>query len=95
MSMNQKTAEYVTEILKALANPVRLQIVELLETGEKSVGEITKKLGAQQAITSHHLNIMKSKGVLNCRREGPKVFYRIENQSVILLLHCIYDHCER
>jgi len=93
--MNDKTAEYVSEILKVIAHPVRLQIVEILERGEKSVGEITKQLGLQQAFTSGHLGIMKSKGVLSCRRQGAKVYYRIENQNVILLLHCIYDHCEK
>jgi hypothetical protein len=35
---------------------------------------------------------MKDKGVLNCRRNGTKVYYRIENKSVIKLLHCVYDH---
>ncbi len=93
--MDEKTAEHVAEVLKALAHPIRLQIVELLEDGEMCVGDIVKALGEKQAITSQQLNMMKDKGVLSSRRDGAKVFYRIENKNVIRLLHCIYDHCEQ
>jgi DNA-binding transcriptional ArsR family regulator len=90
--MDKKVAEHVAEILKAVAHPVRLQIIELLETKEMSVGDIVKTLGVKQSVTSQQLNMMKDKGVLNCRRDGVKVYYRIENKDVIKLLYCVYDH---
>jgi DNA-binding transcriptional ArsR family regulator len=93
--MDKKVAEHVAEVLKAVAHPVRLQIVELLETKEMCVGDIVAAIGGKQAITSQQLNMMKDKGVLNCRRNGTKVYYRIENKNVIKLLNCIYDHCDR
>jgi ArsR family transcriptional regulator len=92
--MDKKLAENVAEVLKAVAHPVRLQIVELLETKEMCVGDIVTALGVKQAITSQQLNMMRDKGVLNCRRNGTKVYYRIENRNVVRLLHCIYDHCK-
>ena len=92
--MDKKVAEHVAEVLKAVAHPVRLQIVELLETKEMCVGDIVTALGGKQAITSQQLNMMKDKGILNCRRNGTKVYYRIEDKNVIRLLHCIYDHCK-
>jgi DNA-binding transcriptional ArsR family regulator len=92
--MDKKMAEQVAEILKAVAHPVRLQIIELLETKEMCVGDIVEALGGKQAVTSQQLNMMKDKGVLECRRDGTKVFYRIENKNVIKLLHCMYDHCK-
>jgi len=92
--MDTNIAENVAEVLKAVAHPVRLQIVELLEHKEMCVGDIMNALGGKQAITSQQLNMMKDKGVLGCRREGTKVFYRIENKNVIKLLHCVYDHCK-
>jgi DNA-binding transcriptional ArsR family regulator len=92
--MNVKTAEHVAEVLKAVAHPVRLQIVELLQAGEMCVGDIVEALGGKQAITSQQLNMMKDKGVLGCRRDGARVYYHIENKNVIKLLNCIYDHCE-
>lgn len=91
--MNPKIAEHVAEVLKAVAHPVRLQIVELLERGEMCVSDIVEAVGGKQAITSQQLNMMKDKGVLGCRRDGVKVYYRIENKNVIKLLYCIHDHC--
>jgi DNA-binding transcriptional ArsR family regulator len=93
--MDEKTAEYLAEVLKAVAHPVRLQIVEQLEAGEMCVSEIVQALGGKQSITSQQLNMMKDKGVLGCRREGARVYYHIENKNVIKLLNCVYDHCER
>ena len=93
--MDEKKAEHVAEVLKAVAHPVRLQIVELLQAGEMCVGDIVQALGGKQAITSQQLNMMKDKGVLGCRRDGARVYYHIENKNVIRLLHCIYDHCEQ
>ena len=92
--MDKKVAERVAEIMKAVAHPVRLQIIELLNTKEMCVGDIVEAVGGKQAITSQQLNMMRDKGVLSSRRDGAKVYYRIENKNVIKLLHCIDDHCE-
>ena len=92
--MNKETAVKVSEVLKAVAHPVRLRIIELLENGEKCVGDIVKGVDGKQSITSQQLNMMKDKGVLGCKREGVKVFYRIANPNVIKLLHCVYNHCK-
>ncbi|MHC4061614.1 MAG: ArsR/SmtB family transcription factor [Planctomycetota bacterium] len=93
--MDNSVAEHVAEVLRAVGHPVRLQIVQLLEKGEKCVGDIARAVGGKQAVTSQHLTMMRDKGVLSRRREGAKIYYRIENKSVIKLLHCIYDHCQR
>ena len=93
--MNNEAAEHVARVLKALAHPVRLQIVDALESGEKCVSDIVDAVGSKQSITSQQLNMMKDKGVLGCRRDGSRVFYKIENQNVIKLLSCIYDHCDK
>jgi ArsR family transcriptional regulator len=95
MKMNEKTTEHVAEVLKAVAHPIRLQIVELLQAGEMCVGDIVEALGGKQAITSQQLNMMKAKGVLSCRRDGVRVYYHVENKNVIKLLNCVYDHCEQ
>jgi len=93
--MDNNIAEHVAEVLKAVAHPARLQIVELLAPGEMCVGDIVQALGEKQSITSQQLNMMKDKGVLGSRRDGMKVYYHIENKNVIKLLRCVYDHCEQ
>lgn len=92
--INKKSAQKVADVLKAIAHPVRLRIIELLEDGEKCVGEIVEGVGGKQSITSQQLNMMKDKGVLACRRNGTKVYYHIANKNVIKVLHCVYDHCQ-
>jgi len=90
-TMRNETAKHVAEVLKAIAHPVRLQIVALLEKREMCVNDIVAVLGAKHAITSQQLNMMKAKGVLACRREGAKSYYRIQNLNVIKVLHCINE----
>ncbi|HEX42154.1 MAG TPA: transcriptional regulator [Phycisphaerales bacterium] len=92
--MNTATAEHVAEVLKAIANPVRLQIIEALEHQELCVGDICQAIGVRQAIASQQLTLMKDKGVLASRRSGAKVYYRVENPNVTRVLHCIYNHYE-
>jgi DNA-binding transcriptional ArsR family regulator len=91
--MDRILAEHSADILKAIAHPIRLAIIELLKKKEMCVGDIVNELGEKQAITSQQLNIMKNKGVLVCRREGAKVFYRIGNKNVIKVLACVHEHC--
>jgi len=91
--MDKELAMHAAEVLKAVAHPLRLLIVEVLQDGERSVGQIMDALGEKQAIISQQLNLMKDKGVLASRREGAKVFYHIQNQNVIRVLDCVYDHC--
>jgi DNA-binding transcriptional ArsR family regulator len=92
--MDRDLAERSADILKAVAHPIRLAIIELLKRKEMCVGDIVGELGEKQAITSQQLGIMKNKGILVCRREGAKVFYRIENKNVIKVLSCVYEHCK-
>lgn len=92
--MEPETAEQIATVLKAVAHPVRLRIIELLKGGEMCVGDIFSALGIKQSITSQHLNMMRDKQVLRSRREGAKVYYRIQNANVIKLLQCMYESCD-
>ncbi|MCF7955282.1 MAG: metalloregulator ArsR/SmtB family transcription factor [Phycisphaerae bacterium] len=93
--MNDSTAEHVANVLKAIAHPVRLKIIAQLASGEKCVSEIVDAVEGKQSITSQQLNMMKDKGVLSCRKDGAKVYYKIENTNVLKLLSCINEHCDR
>jgi len=95
LRMDKELANHAAEVLRALAHPIRLEIVEILEGGRMSVGEIAEALGEKQAITSQQLNIMKDRGILSSRREGARVFYRIENENVIRVLGCVYNDCRK
>jgi DNA-binding transcriptional ArsR family regulator len=81
--------ERAADVLKTVAHPVRLQIIDLLERGEMTVSELCRSLGTPQPYTSLQLNLMKSRGVLASRREGNLVHYFIINPSVVKMIHCV------
>ncbi|GAB4534888.1 MAG: hypothetical protein Fur0018_24920 [Anaerolineales bacterium] len=82
--MNSDERFYVVHagICSALAQPVRLQIIECLLDGEKSVQEMVERIGAPQPTVSRHLAKMRHVGVVTFRREGQKVYYRLSSPYV-------------
>lgn len=89
VKIDQERIERAAGVLKTVAHPLRLRIVELLESGEKSVNEIKGLLGVTQPLTSQHLSQMRMRGVLGSRREGTLVYYSIANPDVVKVIHCI------
>lgn len=82
--------EKAAHILKTIAHPLRIAIVDLLsKQGKLSVGEITEKLGSEQSLTSHHLSNMKLKGVLASERDGQKILYSLKMEEVTGVLRCM------
>src|SRR5512145_134616 len=87
--IDQARIERAAEVLKTVAHPLRLRIVEVLESGEKSVNELKDLLGVTQPLTSQHLSQMRMRGVLASRRDGAQVHYSIANPDVVKVIHCI------
>ncbi|MBN1346375.1 MAG: winged helix-turn-helix transcriptional regulator [Phycisphaerae bacterium] len=87
--------ERVAHTLKAVAHPLRLRIIESLEHGELCVSELIDRLGAKPAITSQQLGLMKDRGVLESRRDGNRVYYRVSNPNVVRVIQCVRDHCDQ
>lgn len=78
--------EYSAEVLKAIAQPTRLRIIELLRDGEHCVCEIFPAIGHEQSNTSRHLQMMLKAGVLNQRKDGLKIFYSLRHSEVLELV---------
>lgn len=94
MAIDAKKLEQVAFILKTIAHPVRLAIVDLLDKNIKmAVNDIAEQLGLEQSITSHHLNNMKIKGILQSEREGKNMYYSIKLEEVIKVIACI-ESCD-
>ena len=76
--------------LRAVAHPMRIAIIELLTDNKKlTVTEIYKRLKIEQASASHHLNILKTQGLLESKRDGKMIHYSIRVQSLSTLMSCI------
>lgn len=87
---NHAHIEACADILKCIAHPIRLSIIDLLgHEGPCNVTTIYKALDIEQAVASHHLGILKNKGVLSARREGKNTFYNLDKPEVLQVLECI------
>jgi len=84
--MAETKYQYQAEMLKALAHPTRLQILNILKKGEECVCRIIPELHMEQSNVSRHLNILKKEGLVSSRKEGLKVFYRVTDPKVFQLL---------
>ena len=79
--------ELVGKYFRALGDPTRVRILELLrEHGELSVGDLVERLGQSQPKVSNHLACLRWCGFVTTRREHPSVYYRIADERVIELL---------
>jgi len=71
------------QVCQALGNAKRLEILDALRNGERSVGELTEALGIRKANISQHLAVLRGKGIVVARRDGQTVFYRLATPKVI------------
>jgi DNA-binding transcriptional ArsR family regulator len=77
------------DILKAIAQPTRLKIIELLRGGEKCVCEIFPAIDEEQSNTSRHLNLMQGCGILQRRKDGIKIMYRLKYPEVLEIIDIV------
>ncbi len=83
MRKDKTLYELQSEVCKTLASPKRIEILNALKEGEKTVSELVDILGVPKANVSQHLAVMRHKGILKSRREGINMYYRVSNLKVI------------
>jgi len=90
IDLTAEELEQAASMLKAISHPVRISILNALENGEKlTVTELHNILGIDQSAASHHLGIMKDKGILLSQRNGKNIYYSLKNERLKTLLGCI------
>jgi DNA-binding transcriptional ArsR family regulator len=94
--MKKKTAldlqklELAASKLRAMAHPMRIAIIDLLSANKKlTVTEIYERLSIEQASASHHLNILKNKGLLESKRDGKMILYSLKTDALSNVIECI------
>jgi ArsR family transcriptional regulator len=78
-----------SKIFDALADPVRLEILEFLRNGEKCVCEIIPHLGLIQPLVSRHLKILKDSGLVRDRKDGNKRFYSLTDPRICRVIDAV------
>ena len=84
----------IAEVLKAMADPTRLKILHCLHNGERCVSDILQVVGGSQANVSKHLSVLKRAGLVDCRRAGLNVYYRIIDDGVFTICRNVCDSLE-
>jgi len=89
-TLDLQKLELAASKLRAMAHPMRIAIIDLLTENKKlTVTEIYEHLGIEQASASHHLNILKNKGLLESKRNGKMIYYSLKTQVLANVIDCI------
>jgi len=82
--------ELAASKLRAMAHPMRIAIIDLLSSNKRlTVTEIYERLSIEQASASHHLNILKNKGLLESKRDGKMILYSLKTAVLANVIDCI------
>jgi DNA-binding transcriptional ArsR family regulator len=76
-------------VIRCLGHPLRLRLLEALESGEKTVSELQKYADASQPMVSQHLMVLKAHGIVDLRRRGSHMLYWVIEPKVKVILECI------
>lgn len=78
-----------TECLKAMAHPHRLQMLQMINVGQHTVGELAAACGIASPVASNHLRLMERVGMLHSRRDGKNIYYQISDLQLSPIIACI------
>ncbi|TKD68798.1 winged helix-turn-helix transcriptional regulator [Pseudalkalibacillus hwajinpoensis] len=92
MDLDEETLFIVSQTFKALGDPTRIRILNLLAEKECAVSEISDKLHLSQSTVSHQLRFLKNLRLVKFRRSGTSIFYSPDDQHVMALLHQAIHH---
>ena len=83
--------EVKANLFRVLGHPARVRILEVLRDGERSVGALQSELGLDSSGTSQHLAALRRIGLVQSRRDGTSVHYRVDDERVFDLLSAARD----
>lgn len=89
--IEKKIYQLHSELCRTLSHPKRLEILNYLRDGEKSVSELLSLIGSSKANLSQHLAVLRQKRIVTTRREGVNIFYRIAHPKIIKACNIIQE----
>jgi ArsR family transcriptional regulator len=84
--MEERVLELKAEVLKALAQPTRLKILECLRGGEKCICEIVPAIHGEQSNVSRHISVMQKSNLVTTRKDGVKVMVKVKDPEIFKIL---------
>jgi rhodanese-related sulfurtransferase/biotin operon repressor len=95
VSPKKQLFRHFAQIAKAMASPHRLEMLEALAQGERSVEKLAAATGMPNANTSHHLQVLREGGLVRSRKEGQQVIYHLSDDEIPQMLECLRRVGER
>jgi ArsR family transcriptional regulator len=89
IQISRLSAKDRSVIVKAMAHPTRLLVMDVLTQGEKCVNDLTNLAGCDVTTLSKHLSVMRRAGLLQCDKRGVNVFYQIACPCFLEFFRCI------
>ena len=89
MKLSTEQLNAASEKLKAMAHPIRVSILSLLQDEKLNVTQIYERLNLEQSVVSHHLGILRDNGVVLAERNGKNVYYSIKNELLSTVIDCV------
>ncbi len=89
--MKDDVLEVKASVLNALAHPLRLRIIERLRRGPCCVCKMLLELGAEQSNVSHHLAILRSAGIVQCKKRGLEVWYEVTDPRIFKIIDMLEE----
>ena len=90
--MSPEERNVASEVLKAMAHPIRLGVVEVLAFGEKTVTELYTELGCSQSMMSQQLKILCQQRLISIRKDGTQKYCSLCNRDFLKLFDCMHKH---
>ncbi|MBN2181773.1 MAG: winged helix-turn-helix transcriptional regulator [Sedimentisphaerales bacterium] len=87
--------EKQAEIARAMAHPLRIAIIHFLKDGEQCVCDIAENVGSERSNVSRHLSVMTGAGLLEYRKDGLKVIYKLKCICIVDFFSCVTDVLKR
>jgi DNA-binding transcriptional ArsR family regulator len=88
--LSAEQLDKAANMLKAIAHPMRIAIINYLDDGRKlTVTELHGLLRIEQSTTSHHLGILKDKGILGSQRDGKNTYYFLKHDKIYNIIECV------
>jgi DNA-binding transcriptional ArsR family regulator len=92
--LDEHTAAHVAELFRAFSDTSRVRIMSALVDGEKNVSALARIVGISESAISHHMRGLRQMGLVQARREGKEVYYRIDDEHIIALFQQGVKHVE-
>ena len=93
--MTNDERNMASDVLKAMAHPVRLGVIEVLASGEHTVSELYETLGCSQSMMSQQLKILCQQQLVSIRKEGTQKYCSLANRDFLKVFDCMHTHLRK